>query len=641
MRNELTIHGGECVGTKLDKTPNNETELKEILQMLYSKAKEQHDNGKQTNFTGLLEVISSEVTIITAIHNIKSNHGSSTAGVDGKTIRDYLDERYDDVVSTVKENFMNYNPDKVRRVWIPKPGKSEKRPLGIPTVIDRVIQECVRIVVEPIAEAQMFQNSYGFRPMRSADMAVARIKFVSFITDCKWAVEGDIEKFFDNVDHNVMIHKLWNIGVRDKRVLAIIKQMLKAGVMNESESNELGTPQGGIISPLLANIYLNSFDRYISREWENKKTKRQYTRSDGKISSLRKTTKLIPAYLIRYADDWVILTNTRQNAEKLKRKSQQYLKETLKLELSEDKTHITNMRKKAVKFLGTEIKLLKGSDKPTQNGVGKWKNCVSPDKEKFKQKVSNLKREIQYLRKTNTQDRERLIEGIERINSKIRGILNYYQMCDKLSLVCRKYAYTLKYTSYKTLKRHGGKWIRAKEVRNLIGTHSGRNAHIPAIKYLDMWIGITSLEFAEWKNPTQKNQEETPYTDEGWELYWKRQKKKKPNERIDEVNTSEHAKALRMSKSKLYTFEYFMNRPYAYNRDKQKCRICNGLVDPNEARFHHISPKLPSHMVNKVINLATVHKYCHQLIHSDECLETLSPKTRKQIDKYRGKLDLK
>lgn len=368
--------------------------------------------------------------------------------------------------------------------------------------------------------------------MRSADMAVARIKFVTFYTDCCWAIEGDIKGFFDNIDHNVMIHNLWNRGIKDKRILAIVKQMLKAGIMNEIEVNDLGTPQGGIISPLLANVYLDSFDKFISREWENKKVKKKYSRDDGRILSLRKTTNLLPCYLIRYADDWVILTNSEENAEKIKRRAKRYLKETLKLELSDEKTFITNTRKRAIKFLGTEIKLL------PSKGKKKWVNSVAPNKEKFKQKVKELSREIRYIRKINTLDRERLIERINRVNSQIRGVLNYYRMCDKLSLECRKYAYTLKYTAYNALKRHGGKWIRAKDVKNLPGTHFGINAHIPAVKYKDMWIGITSMEFAEWINPQQKNQNETPYTSEGWELYWNRQKKKRPQDRMDEVNST-------------------------------------------------------------------------------------------------------
>lgn len=621
------------MGTKLGRAPSNEGELNKILQKLYSNVKENQKLNKANNFTGLLEIIESEANIVTTIHKIKSNKGSKTSGVDNKIIRDYLDKNYEDVIIEVQAKLHNYKPSDVKRVWIPKPGKTEKRPLGIPTIIDRIIQECVRNVIEPILEAQMFQHSYGFRPMRSADMAVSRIKYILFQTNCNWAVEGDIKGFFDNINHNVLIQSLWNRGIRDKRVLKIIKLMLKAGIMNETAMSELGTPQGGIISPLLANVYLDNFDRYMSREWENKKVRKKYSRDDGRISSMRLTTNLKQCYIIRYADDWVILTDSRENAEKLKYKAQKYLKNTLKLDLSLEKTLITNAKKKAIKFLGVEIKLL------PHTGNIKWVNSVSPNKEKFKAKIKELSKEIRYLRKINTLDRERLVEGIERTNSKIRGILNYYRMCDKLSIECRKYAYTLKYTSYKAIKRHGGKWVRARDVQNLIGTHMSRNAHIPTIKYNGMNIGITSIEFAEWVNPVNKNQKETPYTDEGLELYWKRQKRKKPMDRLDEVNTSDHAMSLRMSKHKLYNFEYFMNRPYVYNRDRFKCKICGGLMLPHEVIIHHVNPKLDITLVNKVTNLITVHEYCHKLIHNDDDITTLSSKTQKSIKKYREKLE--
>lgn len=621
------------MGTKLGKAPCNEGELNKILQKLYSDVKDNKEKNKPNNFTGLLEVISSEPNIVSAIHKIKANKGSKTVGVDDKTIRDYLDKHYEEVILEVQNKLQQYKPNKVKRQWIPKAGKSEMRPLGIPTIIDRIIQECVRNILEPIIEAQMFQHSYGFRPMRSADMAVSRIKYLLFQTNCCWAVEGDIKGFFDNIDHNVLIHSLWNRGIRDKRVIAIIKQMLKAGIMKETEVSTLGTPQGGIISPLLANVYLDNFDRYISREWENKKVRKVYSRDDGRIGSLRKHSNMKQCYLVRYADDWVILTDSKINAEKFKYRAKQYLKETLKLDLSEEKTLITNAKKKAIKFLGVEVKLL-----PHKGNV-KWVNSVAPNKDRFKLKVKELSKEIKYLRKINTLDRERLIDGIERVNSKIRGVLNYYKMCDKLSLECKKYAHTLKYTSYKALKRHGGKWIRARDVNNLIGVHMARNAHIPTVKYRGMNIGLTSIEFAEWVNPINKNQKETPYTNEGSELYWNRQKKKRPMDRLDEVNTSEHAMNLRISKHKLYTFEYFMNRPYVYNRDRFKCKICGITMLPYEVIIHHVNPKLDKTLVNKVMNLITVHEYCHKLIHNNEDISCLSPKSQKAVIKYREKLE--
>lgn len=420
------------MGTKLNKVPSTEKELNELLQNIYLTAKKNYDERKESNFTGILEIIASEPNIVTAIHKIKGNKGSNTAGVDEKVMSDYLEKGYDEVLQEVRSRLYDYKPEMVRRVWIPKPGKSEKRPLGIPTIIDRIVQECVRNVLEPIAEGQFFEHSYGFRPMRSADMAIARIKRINWTSKCYWVVEGDIKGFFDNIDHNVMIKSLWNLGIRDKRVLSIIKQMLKAGVMNECNVSELGTPQGGIISPLLANVYLNRFDNYMTGDFERKKLKKPHSRRDGELTAMRNHSNLKTCYFIRYADDWIILTDSKEDAERLKYKAKRYLKETLKLELSDEKTLITNVCSRPIKFLGVEIKMY--------NKNGTLVNRVSPDRDRFDRKMKELSRELFYLRKTSTLDKDRLIQNITRVNSIIVGLINYYSMCDQISVKVRKYA---------------------------------------------------------------------------------------------------------------------------------------------------------------------------------------------------------
>ncbi len=385
------------MGTKLNKVPTNEKELNELLQDLFLTAKQNYDNRQKSNFMGILEVIASEPNILSAIHKIKSNKGSQTSGIDGKIIDDCLDMPYDDVIMMIRKKLYDYHPDAVKRVYIPKPGKTENRPLGIPTISDRIIQQCVKNIIEPIAEGQFFEHSYGFRPMRSADMVIDRIKRLCHIAKCHWVVEGDIKGFFDNIDHNVMIKSLWEIGIRDKRVLAIIKQMLKAGVMNECHVSDMGTPQGGVISPLLANIYLNRFDHFIAKDFERKKLKRPHSRRDGELTAMRNHSNLKTAYFIRYADDWLILTDCKEDALKLKYKAKRYLQDTLKLELSEEKTLITNVKSKPVKFLGAEIKLVKKN--------GKWVSKVFPEKQRFDLKMKNLSQELFMLRKTSTLDK--------------------------------------------------------------------------------------------------------------------------------------------------------------------------------------------------------------------------------------------
>lgn len=248
--------------------PKTETELREIQDKLYQHSKEAYEAGGRPAFKGLLEIMSAETIIITAIHNIKSNHGSETPGVDGKRMRrDYLQKPFSWVVRDIQKAFSHFEAQEIRRKYIDKPGKAEKRPLGIPTIRDRIVQECMRIVLEPIFEAQFFAHSYGFRPMRDAAMALERIDIIMHNTGDYWIVEGDISKCFDRIDHGILLKRMYHMGIRDRRVLQIVKAMLKAGVMGECDRNEEGTPQGGLISPLLANVYLDTIRKSIVTEY--------------------------------------------------------------------------------------------------------------------------------------------------------------------------------------------------------------------------------------------------------------------------------------------------------------------------------------------------------------------------------------
>jgi len=154
---------------------NSEDDLRKCLDMFYTESKMARERGEIAKFYGLLEIISSPVTIQTAIHNIKSNKGADTPGTDEVIMRQILEMPFKKVIQTVQESLNNYQPTPIRRVQIPKPGKTETRPLGIPNILERILQECIRLVIEPILEAQFFSHSYGFRPYRDAHMALERV----------------------------------------------------------------------------------------------------------------------------------------------------------------------------------------------------------------------------------------------------------------------------------------------------------------------------------------------------------------------------------------------------------------------------------------------------------------------------------
>lgn len=203
-------------------------------------------------FTSLYDKITSRENILLAYRTVKSNKGSKTAGGDGRTIDAIKIASEEELIALVTRQLLNYRPKKVRRVFIPKPN-GKQRPLGIPSIIDRIIQQCFKQILEPIAEAQFYKHSYGFRPMRATHHAVARVQHLINFNRLHYVVDIDIKGFFDNINHTRLIKQLWNMGIQDRKVLRIISKMLKAKIEGEGIPTK-GTPQGGILSPLLANI---------------------------------------------------------------------------------------------------------------------------------------------------------------------------------------------------------------------------------------------------------------------------------------------------------------------------------------------------------------------------------------------------
>lgn len=241
-------------------------EMQEVFDDLYARSQA----GEK--FTDLMGPILSRENILLAYRNIKTNSGSNTVGTDRLTIKDIGRLSSDEVVEKVRFIVQGtkhgYRPKPVRRKEIPKPNGST-RPLGIPCIWDRLIQQYIKQVMEPIYEAKFSDNSHGFRPQRSAEHAIAAACRLMQRSNLHYVVEFDIKGFFDNVDHSKLIKQIWAMGIRDKHLLWVLKQILKAPIKKPNGSvmhPSKGTPQGGIISPLLANIVLNELDHWIESQ---------------------------------------------------------------------------------------------------------------------------------------------------------------------------------------------------------------------------------------------------------------------------------------------------------------------------------------------------------------------------------------
>ena len=330
-------------------------------------------------FKRLYNLIIAEENIKLAYRNLKTNKGSKTPSTDGKTIETLSNMTSQKLVDTVRTRLNNYKPQPIRRVEIPK-SNGKVRELGIPTIMDRLMQQCIKQILEPICEAKFHERNNGFRPNRSVENALAQAYKMMQQMHLYYVVDIDIKGFFDNVNHGKLLKQLWHIGIQDKKVLCIISKMLK-GEIAHIGFPEKGTPQGALLSPLLANVVLNEFDWWITSQWEEFPTRHKYINSiskNGKESNfakyrpLRQTSHLKECYIIRYADDFKIFCRNYNDARKIFIATRQWLKERLGLEISPEKSKIVNLKKNYSEFLGFRLKVRdKGQKKVVTSHVSK------------------------------------------------------------------------------------------------------------------------------------------------------------------------------------------------------------------------------------------------------------------------------
>lgn len=356
----------------------------------------------------LYNLVCDPATLIVAFARVAGNTGARTPGVDRITVRAIqhgvgVEAFLDEVRSRLKARA--FRPLPVRERMIPKSGGKLRR-LGIPTVTDRVVQAALKLVLEPIFEADFKPCSYGFRPNRRAHDAIAEIQHLG-TRGYRWVLDADIEACFDRIDHTALMGRVRQ-RIKDKRVLALVKAFLKAGIMTELgdlEDSETGTPQGGILSPLLANVALSVLDEHFDAQWRSWSHQHRMTRRSTGLGTWR---------LVRYADDFVVVVfGTRDNVEAVRRQATAVL-EPMGLRLSPSKTRIVHMED-GFDFLGFRIVWKR------KRGTDKWYvYTFIADKP-----VQTLKRTVRSLtrRLSHADYKVTLI----RINRILRGWANYFK----------------------------------------------------------------------------------------------------------------------------------------------------------------------------------------------------------------------
>ena len=459
----------------------------------------QHSSDLTYKYERLYRILFNEDMYHIAYQRIYAKPGNMTKGVDGKTIDGFSISHIERLIDTLKGE--TYQPQPSQRVYIPKKN-GKMRPLGIPSFIDKLLQEVIRMILEAIYEGSFENSSHGFRPQRSPQTALWSIQ--KTFNGTKWFIEGDIKGFFDNIDHEVLIAILAE-RISDNRFLRLIRKFLNAGYVEDwvFHKSYSGTPQGGIISPILANIYLDKFDKYIkeyteqfnkgTRRRENPIVKRFGHRKAKLVAKLRKTTdeaerrrllerirEIVKERLkypasdemdagikrlkyVRYADDFLIgIIGSKEDCINVKEAIRKFMAERLKLELSDEKTLITNARKHA-KFLGYDVFVRKSNDTHRdKNGhltrsldhkivlylttetmrkklleYNAVKIVVQNGKEIWKPRGRNYMRCLDDL------------EIISQYNSEIMGFYNYYSIANN-SPVIDSFYNIMEYSMYKT-----------------------------------------------------------------------------------------------------------------------------------------------------------------------------------------------
>ena len=560
-------------------------------------------------FDGLMDVILSRENILLAYRNIKSNTGSFTPGTDKLKISDIgkltADEVTARVCKIVKGGKNGYTPRSVRRKEIPKPNGST-RPLGIPCIWDRLIQQCIKQVMEPICEARFSNNSYGFRPNRSVENAIAAIYGLMQRSGLYYVVEFDVKGFFDNVDHSKLIKQLWSLNIRDKELIYVIRRILKAPILmpdGHTEHPTKGTPQGGIISPLLANVVLNELDHWIESQWQCNPVTENYSHRENAAGCpiqshayrAMRNTRLKEMYIVRYADDFRILCRTKEQADRTLIAVTHWLKERLRLDVSPEKTRVVDTRRSYSEFLGFKIRLRKKGKKY----VVQSHMCDKAYK-KVKTNLTKQVGNIKFPRKNRGEAGE-----VRLFNSMVMGIQNYYQLATDISIDCGDIGRAVNTVLKNRLK--SGKTHRLKEEgRDLTKMELQRYGKSEQLKYIaQSKEPIYPISYVQCKNPMSQRRKVCAYTAAG------------RSEIHDDLRINTFL-LLQLMRAPTYSrsTEYADNRISLFSAQWGKCAVTGKEFQcVSEIHCHHKKPKGIGGS-DKYENLVLVLAPVHELIHA-------------------------
>lgn len=596
----------ENVGTRLSTEVTISGKTKNVKKLRYAEYynnQEQYDNLYQKSldgetFTKLMKIITSEKNIALAYRNIKKNSGSKTPGSDGKTIKDIEKFETEQVIKRVRNMLNNYHPRTVRRKDIPKPNGTT-RPLGIPCIWDRLVQQCILQVLEPICEAKFFQGSYGFRPLKSAENAMNDVYRYINRSHLYYMVEIDIKSFFDNVNHTKLIKQMWSLGIQDKQLMCIIKKILKANIQmpnGEIITPSKGTPQGGIISPLLANIVLNEFDWHMESQWSENPLVYKWkggrapngTLSKGSAFREMRKTNLKELHTIRYADDIRILCSNKLDAEKVKDHAIKWLGQRLKLEISKEKTRVVNLNKQYGEFLGIKIRTKRKGNKRV---------VVSHMCDKAIRKVKTSLKE-QIIVHEHSGSKAKFEIELAKYNSIVRGVHNYYSMATNITEDCQEIHNSIYKSLYNRLHPEIGRSI-PKTYADYKNYKNCRRFAIVQGRYM------LPISYCSYRQTLGSKKNACIYTKEGRKT------------KHDDLTFNNKYLLSELSENPITnrSIEYNDNRLSLFSAQRGKCAITGyEFLAIEEVHCHHKTPRKnggKDNYQNLILVLPDVHKLIH------------------------------
>ena len=538
-------------------------------------------DNPEYRFSNLYDLLHWRPWIEEAARKVLSRKGSDTAGVDGKT-RQHFMQNFEQNVENLRMELKRgtFEPMPTRRAYIPK-GIKGKRPLGILTLNDRIVQEAMRMMLDPIFESDFHHDSYGFRKRRRTMDAVAPTRTLCN-TKSKYyvVIEGDIKGYFDNI-HQRKLMKLIKKRVADKKLLGLIWKFLKAGVMEGEifKKTDEGVPQGGIISPLFANIYLNEFDWWCDERWNLSKPQQRARRSRAE-GNFR---------MLRFADDFIVLSNGGMTqARTAKQEIKEFLWDELRIELSEEKTRITHIND-GFDFLGFHVRRVK-------NHENRWVIHLRPS-EKNKRKVKRRLKELT-TRKWFWMDE---YTRLNTLNSVVRGWSNYYQHTTLITdIEDIAYFAHMRY-QYWLYKKHDRKTSKRQLYKTRTATYLNRNRWFATLE-----VDGKKKTVYQWK-PTRAEYKRSVYIHRSEEQIG-HPYLDPTDEDYPQWEGSPPIKDIRILPSKGKPFEMIERKAQAKLRDNYTCQRCGERLGNLEV--HHIRGKKDC----RLESLTTLCKDCHKSV---------------------------